>query len=289
MAARLLLSLALLLWALPAAAAVPTPGDEPGLSAARSQCHKLLQGVAAAGRTDFELAAHCRARLPPDVCHRTHAALGPQPWPAARMQSTCGLWEAERRAYAETLSPDRRLQEFDDLKKLLDQVLAAKAGFGLLANGTVGTAPKDLNLVLEKKIGLTRDFEHTVLLKWNLWVKGALALGEIEQTIEGELSGRQETPSWPMPVAEKLTMGDKEVGQVVHYKRPDFLGDWEVKLGNAAIQTSGPWGLLAAGLLAVGAVAAFAGAVLRTGRRGAWTAAATAQSRPLEDPASGYE
>jgi len=242
-------------------------------SAARLQCHRVLHGVAAAGHTDFELAVHCRARLPMELCSRSREFLGPQPWSQARIQATCSHWETERKDYGLSFSPERRLQDARDVKVILDEVLDIKAGFGLVAKGRVGTASRDLNGVLKLKTELTKDFEETLIKKVEFWKKTALALEKASEKatghtpraglirgIVGILDAGLSTPSR----SETLTRDDKAVGEIVHYDRP-MLGLRELGWGakSLAVPALGVSQMFAFTFVVTGAVALMALRVLR--------------------------
>jgi len=207
-------------------------------SAARLQCHRVLHGVVAAKQTDFELAAHCRARLPMDICRRSWESLGPQPWSQTRMQAACSHWEAEQKEYGLSYPPERRLQDAEDIKVVLDEVVNFKAAIDHVAMGRIGNASADLNGVLRKKTDLTKDFEKTIIKKVEFWERTALALENAEEkttghappkdalirSVVGILDTGLSTPSR----SETLTMDDKAVGEIVHYDRPVFQ-KWELE------------------------------------------------------------
>mmetsp|Transcript_30441 Transcript_30441/g.70786 ORF Transcript_30441/g.70786 Transcript_30441/m.70786 type:complete len:231 (-) Transcript_30441:103-795(-) len=105
----------------------------------RDGCNKLLKDVAARGYTDMELAAYCRATLPPDVCRDAVTTLGSQPWAPERVGAACQKWEDDARG-----APGRETatsyENYLALQKRVDETMAAKAEVGLCKDPNSGSA-----------------------------------------------------------------------------------------------------------------------------------------------------
>eukprot|EP00413_Alexandrium_margalefii_P044221 CAMPEP_0204605388 /NCGR_PEP_ID=MMETSP0661-20131031/58453_1 /ASSEMBLY_ACC=CAM_ASM_000606 /TAXON_ID=109239 /ORGANISM="Alexandrium margalefi, Strain AMGDE01CS-322" /LENGTH=265 /DNA_ID=CAMNT_0051616625 /DNA_START=83 /DNA_END=880 /DNA_ORIENTATION=- len=100
-------------------------------STAPGGCQGMLGDVAAQGRSDAELAAYCRASMPPKLCQDALSGLGQQPWSTHRIASTCKTWEAQWNAAAVMGAPGREAMDFNSLQATLNGCMAAKAEAGL--------------------------------------------------------------------------------------------------------------------------------------------------------------
>eukprot|EP00416_Gambierdiscus_australes_P026378 CAMPEP_0171067028 /NCGR_PEP_ID=MMETSP0766_2-20121228/7759_1 /TAXON_ID=439317 /ORGANISM="Gambierdiscus australes, Strain CAWD 149" /LENGTH=263 /DNA_ID=CAMNT_0011523237 /DNA_START=46 /DNA_END=838 /DNA_ORIENTATION=- len=105
----------------------------------RDGCHKLLRDIAARGYGDVELAAYCRASLPPQVCRNAFNALGSQPWAPERIGVACQKWEED----AHGAAPGREAVSYEDyveLQRRVDLVMQHKAEAGLCKDPSTGSA-----------------------------------------------------------------------------------------------------------------------------------------------------
>lgn len=201
-ALRLLLASA----APPAAPPLAGPVVERSGSQARAHCQSLLHGVAKAGRSDFELAAHCRARLPEGACHTARSLLGSQPWKPERMDAACEHWEAERRLYVRQLAASQQSAQQDpyaDLQQNMDQLVKAKAALSLVANGTTGTVGQDLNSVVQQKVKISKELEKAINMKYEMWGQAASAYGDASK----QTGAQPFTMPWQAPGFSLSSLG----------------------------------------------------------------------------------
>jgi len=155
------------------ALAASASADE--LAGANPACQSMLSDVAGQGRSDVELAAFCRASLPPQFCQEAASSLGRQPWSSDRIASTCRTWEDRWNARSAAAAPGREakgglgkafkghkgggggwggdgssFRSFGDLQKYLDQCMVVKARAGICK--MPGTEqPLDLNSCIDYK------------------------------------------------------------------------------------------------------------------------------------------
>jgi len=95
-------------------------------------CQGLFRDLGAKGYSDFELAAYCRANLPPQACHETFSKLGAQPWAPERIGKFCQTW-----ADAATAAPGRKALAYETYKQLqqtVDVAIQQKAHSGICQN-----------------------------------------------------------------------------------------------------------------------------------------------------------
>jgi len=138
-------------------------------------CLNMLSDVTSQGRSDAELAAFCRASLPPQFCREAASSLGEQPWSPDRVASACRTWEDRWNARSAAAAPGREAQgvseglaealahghqqgqgggagfsSFDELQRYLDQCMAAKASAGV-CRAPGSDKPMDLNSCIDYK------------------------------------------------------------------------------------------------------------------------------------------
>eukprot|EP00416_Gambierdiscus_australes_P021324 CAMPEP_0171068960 /NCGR_PEP_ID=MMETSP0766_2-20121228/8865_1 /TAXON_ID=439317 /ORGANISM="Gambierdiscus australes, Strain CAWD 149" /LENGTH=229 /DNA_ID=CAMNT_0011525309 /DNA_START=89 /DNA_END=778 /DNA_ORIENTATION=- len=106
----------------------------------RDGCHDLLRDVASRGYTDVELAAYCRATLPPHVCRDAMTSLGSQPWAPERIGAACQKWEDDARAAAPGREAATSYENYLELKKRVDDCMQQKAEAGLCKDPSSGSA-----------------------------------------------------------------------------------------------------------------------------------------------------
>jgi len=95
-------------------------------------CQGLFRDLGAKGYSDFELAAYCRANLPPQACHETFSTLGAQPWAPERIGKFCQTW-----ADAATAAPGRKALAFEtyqQLQQTVDAAIKKKSDSGICQN-----------------------------------------------------------------------------------------------------------------------------------------------------------
>jgi len=141
-----------------------------GVTSASPACLNMLSDVTSQGRSDAELAAFCRASLPPQFCREAASSLGQQPWSPDRIASTCKTWEDRWDARSAAAAPGREAKQghgghehqdsgadsgtgfssFDELQKYLDQCMAVKASAGICKKPG-SEQPMDLNSCIDYK------------------------------------------------------------------------------------------------------------------------------------------
>eukprot|EP00413_Alexandrium_margalefii_P034153 CAMPEP_0204577634 /NCGR_PEP_ID=MMETSP0661-20131031/42456_1 /ASSEMBLY_ACC=CAM_ASM_000606 /TAXON_ID=109239 /ORGANISM="Alexandrium margalefi, Strain AMGDE01CS-322" /LENGTH=267 /DNA_ID=CAMNT_0051586487 /DNA_START=77 /DNA_END=880 /DNA_ORIENTATION=- len=94
-------------------------------------CQGMLGKIGASGHNDMELAAYCRANMPPKLCQDALNGLGQQPWSADHIASTCKTWEEQWNAVMSVGVPGREAMDFSQLQETLNGCMAAKAQAGL--------------------------------------------------------------------------------------------------------------------------------------------------------------
>jgi len=95
-------------------------------------CQGLFRDLGAKGYSDFELAAYCRANLPPQACHETFSKLGAQPWAPERIGKFCQTW-----GDAATAAPGRKALAFEtyqQLQQTVDAAIKKKSDSGICQN-----------------------------------------------------------------------------------------------------------------------------------------------------------
>eukprot|EP00408_Alexandrium_pacificum_P049022 CAMPEP_0171239252 /NCGR_PEP_ID=MMETSP0790-20130122/43883_1 /TAXON_ID=2925 /ORGANISM="Alexandrium catenella, Strain OF101" /LENGTH=249 /DNA_ID=CAMNT_0011705623 /DNA_START=64 /DNA_END=813 /DNA_ORIENTATION=- len=172
-----------------------------GLFTATPGCHTLLHDIAAQGRSDMELAAYCRANMPPALCRDAMGSLGSQPWASDRIASTCEKWEEQWNTAAKA-APARITMDFAELQAKTDQCVKLKAQAGLCRNPKTGEPPAQASLRLDACIRWKQHTYPEQTKKIHEMVSGFYAVA---------MGGKQP----PMRKGGKPPMKNEQVGPVV--------------------------------------------------------------------------
>mmetsp|Transcript_743 Transcript_743/g.2488 ORF Transcript_743/g.2488 Transcript_743/m.2488 type:complete len:272 (+) Transcript_743:79-894(+) len=222
-------------------------------STAPGGCQGMLGDIAAQGRSDAELAAYCRASMPPKLCQDALSGLGQLPWTTGRIASTCEAWKAQWIAAAVMGAPGRDAMDFDSLQATLNGCMAAKAESGLCEKKP-GT-PMSLNECIDHKQEVypqqTKKYNDAIQDFYSA-VMGTSPATQAPSAKEGGASGGE-------------TAGEKGDGQLLEGAADESSGKAE-ELGPVAAFRGRVLFLLAVPGLAVAALAAGA-TVLRRLRR----------------------
>mmetsp|Transcript_39076 Transcript_39076/g.78847 ORF Transcript_39076/g.78847 Transcript_39076/m.78847 type:complete len:262 (+) Transcript_39076:70-855(+) len=158
---------------MPSVSARLAPSAAESLFTAAPGCHTLLQDIAAQGRSDMELAAYCRANMPPQFCRDAAGSLGSQPWSSDRMVSTCQKWEEQWNARVAAEAPGRAAMDFAEMQAKADQCVKAKALAGLCKDPkTGGPLPVDKCVAYKAKVypEQTKKWHDTLQAFYGVWM-----------------------------------------------------------------------------------------------------------------------
>lgn len=182
-------------WALvPALTALVAADGPPG---AGSGCSHALLRLSGEGHSDLELAAYCRANLPPDVCRDASGTLGEQPWAPDRIAALCERWDGRWAGAA----PARQAQAsgFENLQPLLEECMQKKAAAGICKDPNSG-GPLPLDQCAAEK---AKEYpEQTKKIQEAL----AIAMSHMGQAQDGQLLQSSEQLG-PVATSRRLSKG----------------------------------------------------------------------------------
>jgi len=166
-------------------------------------CESMLGDVASRGHSDVQLAAYCRASMPPQLCQDAAAALGKQPWSTDRIASACKTWEGQLGGQSARGAPGREAVDFQQLQQYLDQCMHAKAEAGVCQNHDTGK-PLSMNECIDYKQRTYPEQTKNIMDALNRFYD--VAMGGAPKTATSGAVGRSEQVE-PIAVARGPSVG----------------------------------------------------------------------------------